>query len=897
VSRRQDVLALKKSESELEKPQRIGAIKASLHSVLRALNMGVELGFILLYSWICERAPLFTHGQKFGSFNLFWGLFGLFMLCALGTMKENKNGDDSVLNREQTEEWKGWMQYLFLAYHYFNFHSVYNYVRVFISCYVWLTGFGNLSFFYIKQDYSLLRFLQMMWRLNFLVFFLCLVHGNTWILYYICPLHTFYFVMTYCIMRLGHASNLESQNWLRSKLIALCVFIFIIWEYPLVFYDLWGVFISTEKVIGAKNGTLYEWFFRTGLDHYSAVFGMAFAINFPTLIAWFKRAESLKPGRVIIVKLMICLPFVVGVTIWASTVASKPKFQYNSMHPYFFWIPLLGYIVFRNISAYTRIFHSSLLARMGKVTLETYLMQHHIWLSENAKAVLIFFPGFPLTNMFITTALYIYISNRLFRITIGLRAMLLPDDLAIALRSIGMLFGALAACAGLAVFLRTLEGGLTSVNIVFSIFPLTYFSMKIMNNMTQGEVEYELVSKTDGGSGLNRALLSKRKWTKDFMVSLLIFSGGQFAAEYLKEPDEFMGIGVSGRNNNCATKLGHGTWAPMNSKDDQTCQSYEMCFPEENAKFTWVNLNNIEKALCVSKPRVQASRFSRPKENEYWAKLFSNQVITFVGDSSGRELMKGFVSMLDEATTVKFERHRNTEIELKSTGISLELKWRPFASQVHEYLKNVGPCDPLGSQSAVVIAIGLWDIRWSSSHLDAFSNMLSLIGMEMKRARSVCPKTTYVWMMPTSLNVALLSDDRKVNMTQLNYNRVISLMHQSNILNSFDFVLEADKLTSNKVAMLLGTDGVHYKAPVYRVLAETLGNQIKFDRIPSPKLVFTGIPHNPFFGTIIVSVFCVIVLSAENFIGIGHLVFFTNGLSLISTSESYVVFHNQHGLN
>ena len=421
--------------------------------------------------------------------------------------------------------------------------------------------------------------------------------------------------------------------------------------------------------------------------------------------------------------------------------------------------------------------------------------------------------------------------------------------------------------------------------------------MKIMNNMTQGEVEYELVSKTDGGSGLNRALLSKRKWTKDFMVSLLIFSGGQFAAEYLKEPDEFMGIGVSGRNNNCATKLGHGTWAPMNSKDDQTCQSYEMCFPEENAKFTWVNLNNIEKALCVSKPRVQASRFSRPKENEYWAKLFSNQVITFVGDSSGRELMKGFVSMLDEATTVKFERHRNTEIELKSTGISLELKWRPFASQVHEYLKNVGPCDPLGSQSAVVIAIGLWDIRWSSSHLDAFSNMLSLIGMEMKRARSVCPKTTYVWMMPTSLNVALLSDDRKVNMTQLNYNRVISLMHQSNILNSFDFVLEADKLTSNKVAMLLGTDGVHYKAPVYRVLAETLGNQIKFDRIPSPKLVFTGIPHNPFFGTIIVSVFCVIVLSAENFIGIGHLVFFTNGLSLISTSESYVVFHNQHGLN
>ncbi|CAN0537865.1 unnamed protein product, partial [Ectocarpus sp. 8 AP-2014] len=54
------------------------------------------------------------------------------------------------LNREQTEEWKGWMQFMFLMYHYFSAHEVYNSIRVFITAYVWMTGFGNFSFFYLK---------------------------------------------------------------------------------------------------------------------------------------------------------------------------------------------------------------------------------------------------------------------------------------------------------------------------------------------------------------------------------------------------------------------------------------------------------------------------------------------------------------------------------------------------------------------------------------------------------------------------------------------------------------------------------------------------------------------------------------------------------------------------
>jgi hypothetical protein len=35
----------------------------------------------------------------------------------------------------------------------------------------------------------------MLWRLNFVVILLMLTMNNTYILYYICPLHTFFFLM------------------------------------------------------------------------------------------------------------------------------------------------------------------------------------------------------------------------------------------------------------------------------------------------------------------------------------------------------------------------------------------------------------------------------------------------------------------------------------------------------------------------------------------------------------------------------------------------------------------------------------------------------------------------------------------------------------------------------
>ena len=43
----------------------------------------------------------------------------LILLCALCTLRSSGPGEMKPLQRDQTEEWKGWMQLMFILYHYF----------------------------------------------------------------------------------------------------------------------------------------------------------------------------------------------------------------------------------------------------------------------------------------------------------------------------------------------------------------------------------------------------------------------------------------------------------------------------------------------------------------------------------------------------------------------------------------------------------------------------------------------------------------------------------------------------------------------------------------------------------------------------------------------------------
>ena len=56
----------------------------------------------------------------------------------------------------------------------------------------------------------------MMWRLNFLVIFCCVVLQNSYMLYYICPMHTIFTVFVYACLGIAPHLN-KTPAWMWTK--------------------------------------------------------------------------------------------------------------------------------------------------------------------------------------------------------------------------------------------------------------------------------------------------------------------------------------------------------------------------------------------------------------------------------------------------------------------------------------------------------------------------------------------------------------------------------------------------------------------------------------------------------------------------------------------------------
>lgn len=358
---------------------------------------------------------------------------------------------------------------MFLLYHYYHAEEIYNSIRIMITAYVFMTGFGNFSFFYLKNDYSWQRVLQMLWRLNFLVIFLSLSQGTTYILYYICPLHTFFFGMVYVTMRTASHLNYTKYG-LRCKMAILAIVIFLVWDVDSGLFHLFHFpFLSEKSQIGAKEGSMWEWYFRTSLDHWSTFLGMIFAANFPITSLFIRKLEednqhstktySTHSIRLFLGKAALGASLSFAFYIWATGPFSlQSKYEYNLTNPFFGFIPLITYIYFRNLTPKLRSYHLELLHQIGKTTLETYLMQHHIWLTSDAKSILILIPGWHKCNMLVVTILYFYISRKLYKITLYLRGMILPDKapLQTCLQNLGGLAVAIGSFYAVAVSLHAM---------------------------------------------------------------------------------------------------------------------------------------------------------------------------------------------------------------------------------------------------------------------------------------------------------------------------------------------------------------------------------------------------------------------------------------------------------
>jgi len=224
-------------------------------------------------------------------------------------------------------------------------------------------------------------------------------------------------------MRLLNSWN-EDPKKMAVKFAVYFLIVFFLFDVP-------GVGEIVFKPFGfilSYQNSLHEWMFRAGLDHYATLLGMLCAYchpNFEKLMGYLDEKPSTKRTVIRFGIAFVCLT---AFALWVQYIFVLEKYEYNKVHPYFSFIPLLSYIFLRNVFPLLRKYYLYMFSWLGKITLETYISQLHVYLQGNAKFLISFIPGYPLLNFALATVFYLFLSYHLFHLTVDISAYVIPKD-------------------------------------------------------------------------------------------------------------------------------------------------------------------------------------------------------------------------------------------------------------------------------------------------------------------------------------------------------------------------------------------------------------------------------------------------------------------------------------
>ncbi|MCJ1310334.1 hypothetical protein MMC25_003997 [Agyrium rufum] len=368
------------------------------------------------YCFIADRSQYLDKHQKQWNPQIFNVLMGLGFLMGVisirrsgpdhlkltqGTQRSILPLDEPFLSRHQSDEWRGWMQFVILIYHYLGASKVlwiYEIVRVLVASYLFMTGFGHTFYFLKSRNYSLTRVASVLVRVNLLSCILPPLMETDYLFYYFAPLVSFWYLVLYFTLRVRQNWN-ESAPMVISKIVISAFLTTALTRINGILEAIFWFLSLTCRI----NWSASEWRFRTGLDLYIVYVGMLAAAIYLALQKASENSTSRKnqiigpSGRLTVViwshfnfiriaAVLLALIFLPA--FWALTRRSPNKYDYNWWQPYISFFPILAFLVLRNSTQWLRNHHSAVFARLGRMSLETYTLQFHIWLAGDTKGLL-----------------------------------------------------------------------------------------------------------------------------------------------------------------------------------------------------------------------------------------------------------------------------------------------------------------------------------------------------------------------------------------------------------------------------------------------------------------------------------------------------------------------------
>jgi hypothetical protein len=412
------------------------------------LNAMTVFGLVVCFCFYADRTQIFEKEQKqfrrreFSMACLTISVAGLVSIRESRSQATNeksalKTKDQGFFSRDQSDEWKGWMQFALLIYHYTRGSQIlwiYEIVRLLVASYLFMTGFGHTLYFLTKEDYSLRRVACVLVRLNLLSCVLPYMMRTDFVFYYFAPLVSFWFIVIYFTLKIGHVHN-SNLNFFLGKIILSALLTTAFTKIP-------GILESTSfllKLTCAISWNMKEWRFRTFLDMYIVYIGMLLAALYhrtsylSSSIATPKRlvdrilALTITYHRTfrtltVLTSLMLLPSF------WKLTRRSPNKEDYNWWQPFISFIPILSFVTLRNSHRILRNYHSTILAWLGRCSLETYILQYHIWLAGDTTGILRLGLWGRWTEAAILTAIFLWVSWKMADATQRLTSWIVDGD-------------------------------------------------------------------------------------------------------------------------------------------------------------------------------------------------------------------------------------------------------------------------------------------------------------------------------------------------------------------------------------------------------------------------------------------------------------------------------------
>mmetsp|Transcript_13749 Transcript_13749/g.20953 ORF Transcript_13749/g.20953 Transcript_13749/m.20953 type:complete len:1164 (+) Transcript_13749:138-3629(+) len=758
------------------------------------------------------------------------GLDDVSLLDEDGSKSTNKSGDRSklsgrsasastktdLMNLHQTLEVRGLLSSFFIFYQLTGAELSVNEVNIFhnasrigASFFVFLTGFGHATYFYARNSCRPGRVMQVLFRMNLTAFFLCATMNKPYILYYVCPLHSVAFLITFCVMRINQSVNYDRYG-LRMKLAALALIIFAVWDLNLGIFDLvFSPFFSRNPSLpGVVNGPLWEWYYQSHMHHWIWFVGIVYAINYPVTSLLLNKMEIMSNSGMALAKGTIGLSFVAAISMWIQGPFSNSTYYFAKMNPYYAFIPVLAFVYFRNSTSFLRKHHLKALKIIGKFSLEIFLFHHYFFLADHGDSTLVLIPGYPKCNIIVSIFLLFLVARTTHNLTTILSGMLFPvDDDNKCIRSLAIIIiGTLGFyCTAFALDAMGLAG---TTNICIGILLLGIVTYKIVLDMTW--TEYKNVGRqlaTDLPA--EETIIAKASppiigimvilvlGISCHILSLAGASGGKLPLEH-----------------SCEAYANEGTWAPVTA-----CNEYQRGLDTRQLDVGAYYRDCDDTAVMhwgwrETAPNLKCQFRSRPS-SEIQKKL-SHRKIIFIGDLMVRELYNALCRLLGDQTAGMYDASvaDHSDISNRIGNIHLEYKWAPLAFDQVSKMKEIRTKGNAGIKSPDLLIVGGGTLDrlhvWATDEDQASHNVaVQKLAKELEFASAPA-----IWCTPTTVNTPALSNEEKRNqMNEMTISEVRKMYKELEVESSANFVLDGPSYSRGRVSE--SYDGILYPRMVY----------------------------------------------------------------------------------